>query len=213
MAPRLPEELTVNQLSMVIDSTAGTVLTRYTGDPDETDALRYDVTNLAHYARQDGDVLVVGVGGGRDVLSALEFDQRSVTGVEINGDILDITNGRYGDFTGHLDRHPKVDFVNDEARSYLARTDERFDIIQISLIDTWAATSAGAYALSENSLYTTEAWGEFFDSLDEGGILSVSRWFDFVGAERPLEMYRTASLASQALVEHGVENPRDHMLI
>src|SRR5829696_1525964 len=213
MSPRLPSDLTVNQLGMVIDSTAGTALTRYTGDPSETDGLRYDVTNLAHYVRPDSDVLVVGVGGGRDILSALEFDQRSVTGVEINGDILDITNNRYGDFTGHLDRNPKVRFVNDEARSYLARTDRRFDIIQISLIDTWAATSAGAYALSENSLYTTEAWSEFFDSLDSGGILSVSRWYDFVGADRPLEMYRTTALAAQALRDRGIDDPRSHMLI
>jgi hypothetical protein len=213
MSPRLPADLTVNQLAMVIDSTAGTALTRYTGDPSETDGLRYDVTNLAHYVRPDSDVLVVGVGGGRDVLSALEFDQRSVTGVEINGDILDITNNRYGDFTGHLDRNPKVRFVNDEARSYLARTDRRFDIIQISLIDTWAATSAGAYALSENSLYTTDAWEEFFDSLDEGGVLSVSRWYSLADNERPLEMYRTAALAAETLSERGVEDPRQHMLI
>jgi hypothetical protein len=213
MSRRLPPDLRVNQLGMVIDSTAGTVLTRYDGNPDTTDFLRYDVTNLGHYIRQDSDVLVVGVGGGRDVLAGLEFDQRSVTGVEINGNILDITNDVYGDFTGHLDDNPRVRMVKDEARSYLARTDDKYGMIQISLIDTWAATSAGAYALSENSLYTTDAWEEFFDSLAEGGILSVSRWFDFVGADRPLEMYRTAALASQALVNHGVENPRDHMLI
>ena len=213
MSPRLPDDFTVNQLGMVIDSTAGTVLTRYTGDPSETDGLRYDVTNLGHYIRPDSDVLVVGVGGGRDVLSALEFDQRSVTGVEINGNILDITNDVYGDFTGHLDEHPKVRMVNDEARSYLARTDDTYGMIQISLIDTWAATSAGAYALSENSLYTTDAWEEFFDSLDEGGVLSVSRWYDLADNTRPFEMYRTAALASQVLKDRGVEDPRQHMLI
>ena len=93
---------------MSIDTAAGTVLTRSTGDPKETDFLRYDLTNLGHYAKPDADVLVVGVGGGRDILSALEFDQKSVTGVELNGDILRMTNGKYGDFTGHLDRNPKV---------------------------------------------------------------------------------------------------------
>lgn len=213
MSPNTPPDLRVNQLGMVIDSTAGTVMTRYTGDPDETDFLRYDITNLGHNITDDGDVLVVGVGGGRDVLSALEFEQRSVTGLEINNNILDITNGTYGDFTGQLDRNPRVKMVNDEARSYIARTDTRYDMIQISLIDTWAATGAGAYALSENSLYTTEAWGQFFDSLKPGGILSVSRWFDLIGSDKPLEMYRTASLAAQTLKNRGVENPRDHILI
>ena len=213
LSTTLPPDITVRQLGMLIDSTAGTVLTEYDGDPDETDFLRYDITNLAHFARDDADVLVVGVGGGRDVLSALEFDQRSVTGVEINGNILDIVNGPFGDFTGHLDRDPRVTFVNDEARSYLARTDQRYDIIQISLIDTWAATSAGAYALSENSLYTTEAWDVFFDSLASNGILSVSRWYNTVGNAEPLETYRTTALAAEALKEHGVDNPREHMLI
>ena len=70
-------------------------------------------------------------------------------------------NGRFGDFTGHLDRIPGVRFVNDEARSFVARSPDRFGTIQISLIDTWAATAAGAFVLGENSLYTVEAWTTF----------------------------------------------------
>ena len=212
ISTQLPPDTTVHQMGMVIDSTAGTTLTGYTGNPAETDFLRYDITNLAHYAEQDADVLVIGVGGGRDVLSALEFNAKSVTGVEINGNILDVTNNFYGDFTGHLDRDPRVKFVNDEARSYLARTDKRYDVIQISLIDTWAATSAGAYALSENSLYTTEAWDIFLDRLKPNGILSVSRWYQISPDRKPLETYRTVALAAQTLKDRGVANPRDHML-
>jgi hypothetical protein len=212
ISTKLPPGTTVNQMGMVIDSTAGTNLTRYTGNPDETDFLRYDITNLAHFAKHDADVLVIGVGGGRDVLSALEFDARSITGVEINGNILDATNNFFGDFTGHLDRNPRVNFVTDEARSYLARTDKRYDIIQISLIDTWAATSAGAYALSENSLYTTQAWDIFLDRLKPTGILSVSRWYQISPDRKPLETYRTVALAAQTLKNRGAANPRDHIL-
>jgi spermidine synthase len=148
LSDELPETTVVRQAGLTIDNTAYTVLTGYSGQESETDFLRYDISNLAHSMHDDADVLVIGAGGGRDILSALEFDQRSVTGVEINGSILDAVNGEYGDFTGHLDRNPRVSFVNDEARSYLSRRDDRYDIIQISLIDTWAATSAGAYALS-----------------------------------------------------------------
>lgn len=205
----LPTDLRINQLIMTIDSAAATPLTRYTGDPDETNFLRYDITNLVHSLRADADVLVVGVGGGRDILSALEYDQRSVTGVEINGDILKVTNGN---FTGHLDEDPRVRMVTDEARSFLTRTDDKYDIIQISLIDTWAATSAGAFALSENSLYTTDAFKVFFESLKPGGILSISRWYQ-IGDLPPRETYRTEALAARALKNAGVENPRDHILI
>ena len=120
----MPGTLRAEEKVMRIDSNAATGLTHYTGDPAETDFLRYDISNLAHNALDDADVLVIGVGGGRDVLSALEFGQRSVTGVEINPNILKITNGVYGDFTGHLDRDPRVTFVADEARSYLDTVEE-----------------------------------------------------------------------------------------
>ena len=212
MSTALAPGTLVRQRGVAIDSAASTVLTHYNGDPSTTTFLRYDITNLAHYLRSDAKVLVVGVGGGRDILSALQFDQKSVTGVEINGTMLDILNHRYGDFTGHLDRDPRVSFVNDEARSYLARTDKRFDILQISLIDTFAATSAGAFALSENSLYTTDAWKLFFNRLAPHGVLSVSRWYQVDGGQ-PLEVYRTLAIAAQALTDRGVRNPRSHILI
>jgi SAM-dependent methyltransferase len=212
-SPLLPDDAKARELLLVIDSNASSVLTGYDGDPATTDFLRFDVSNLAHHIRRNADVAVIGVGGGRDILSALEFDQRSVTGIEINENILEATNEDFGDFTGHLDRDPRVRFVNDEARSYLTRTDREFDLIQISLIDTWAASSAGAYALSENSLYTTEAWNTFFDRLRPGGILSVSRWYDVPGRDKPLEAYRATALAAQVLKERGVADPRDHLLL
>ena len=94
-------------LGLVIDSTAGTFLVRWSGDLSETDFLRDQVQNLVHYIRPDGDVYVIGMGGGRDVLSALEFEQRSVTAAEINGDIIDITNDTFGDYTGPARRAPR----------------------------------------------------------------------------------------------------------
>ncbi len=210
MSPNLPPDLQVRQLNMTIDATAGTVLTYYDGNPGTVEHLKYQVVNLAHYIRSNSDVLVVGVGGGSDVLSALAFDQRSVTGVEINQQILDAINNVYGDFTGHLDRNPRVRFVNDEARSYIARSREKFDIIQISFIDTWAATAAGAYALSENSLYTVEAWQTFLDHLTPDGMLTVSRWYI---PDRPLEAYRLTALAAKVLRDRGIDDPRQHVFL
>jgi hypothetical protein len=199
---------------MLIDSTAGTVMTGFDGDLDGTDFLRYDISNLAYHMQEGDDfhhAAVVGVGGGRDVLSAAEFGAERIAGIEINGNILDLVTDTYGDFT-NLDQVEGLDLVNDEARSYITRTSDNFETIQISLIDTWAATSAGAFALSENSLYTTDAWDTFLDQLTDDGILTVSRWFRHENPE-PLEMLRTTALASQVLTDRGVENPRDHILI
>jgi hypothetical protein len=206
----LPADLTARELHLDIDSYAGTELTAFNGDPSTVGHLKYDVTNVVHYLRPSSEVVVVGTGGGRDILSALAFDQRRVTGVEINPSILELVNGRFGDFTGHLDRDPRVRFVNDEARSYLARTTERADIIQISLIDTWAATASGAFVLTESSLYTLEAWTRFLDRLSPRGVLSVSRWYY---ADRPGEVYRTAVLAMAALGRIGAARPQDHFAI
>jgi hypothetical protein len=212
-----PDDPATPSLALTIDSTAGTKLNRYRGDPAESDLLRGEIQNLPHYVRQDADVFVIGVGGGTDVLSALEFDQRSVTGLEMNGDIIDIAHERFEDFTGNLDEHPRVDIVNDEARSYLARTNRKYDLIQISLIDTWAATGAGAFALTENSLYTTEAWNLFLDRLQPEGILDVTRFYqtETEGGEAvdPAETYRAVALAAEVLTQRGVENPRDHMAV
>ena len=210
LSSTLPPELRARELHLDIDSYAGTELTAFSGDPAEVGHLRYDVTNMAHYLRPDSRVIVVGTGGGRDVLSALAFNQKGVTGVEINDGILDLVNRRFGDFTGHLDRDPRVRFVNDEARSYIARLEDRADIIQISLIDTWAATASGAFVLTENSLYTVNAWRIFLDHLAPRGILSVSRWYY---ADRPGEVYRLATLASTTLMQMGVTRPGDHYAI
>ncbi len=200
----------VKQLYINIDAGAGTVLTSFDGSVTELDYLKYEVTNIAHYLRRDANVLVVGAGGGRDILSALVFAQRSVVGVEINENIISAVNRRFGDFTRHLDRYPNVTFVNDEARSYIARQKSQYGIIQISLIDTWAATAAGALALTENSLYTVEAWKSFLDHLARGGLVSVSRWYP---SGHPTEFYRLASLAAASLAEWGARDPGRHIII
>jgi hypothetical protein len=210
LSATLPPTEIVRQAQMDIDVGAGTVLTGYDGDPRTLEHLKYDVTNIAYYLRPDARALVVGAGGGRDILSALAFHARSVTAVEINKDIIRTVNGRFGDYTGHLDRDPRVRFVNDEARSYIARSPERYDLIQISLIDTWAATAAGAFVLSENSIYTVEAWRTFLEHLSDQGILSVSRWYF---RDRPAELYRTTMIAVEALRSMGVSEPRRHLAI
>lgn len=209
LSPLVPQKR-LRQLHLDIDVWAGTVMTHFDGDLGAVEHLKYDVTNIAYYLRTGHDALVIGAGGGRDVLSALAFGARSVTAVDINKDIIGTVNGRFGDFTGHLDRDPRVRFVNDEARSFVARSPDRFGSIQISLIDTWAATAAGAFVLGENSLYTVEAWTTFLAHLTDDGVLTVSRWYF---RDRPAEMYRTTTIAVEALRVLGVPDPRRHIAI
>ena len=197
-------------LWLVIDTTAATRLVAFDGKTSSIASMATGMISVAHNLRRNASVFIVGVGGGKDILSALAFNQRSIVGVEINNEIIRAVNERFGDFTGHLNKNPKVTIVNDEARSYITRSKDQFDIIQIVLIDTWAATAAGAFVLSENSLYTVEAWKVFLEHLAPNGVLTVTR---FYFRDSPGEIYRLTSLASASLLQFGVQNPRDHVIV
>jgi len=210
LSDNFPPTRRIRRLTMRIDAHAATNMIHYTGNPNDVEYLKYDIINLAHYLRQNASVLVVGAGGGRDVLSALAFGQQRVEAVEINDDIIDLVTGEYATFIGNLHQDPRVTFTNDEARSFVARKQSAYDLIQVSFIDTWAATSSGAYVLTEQSLYTVEAWAEFFESLRHRGILTVSRLYF---RDEPATMYRLVGLAAAALRDQGVTDPRQQIVL
>lgn len=200
----------VREHPLLIDACARTDLTNFEGDFGRLVYLKGDIVNFGYHLRPVESTLIIGTGGGRDVLSALVFDATRILGVDINDRILSTVNHRFADFTGHLDQNPRVRFVNDEARSYVTRHEERFDIIQVPMIDTWAATAAGAFVLTENGLYTLDAWKDFTSKLTDDGILAFTRWHI---RDAPYELYRLLALAAATLKELGVENPRDHLLL
>jgi SAM-dependent methyltransferase len=192
----------IDQNRLDIDADAATVITRFDGDIGKLSYLKDDVINAAYLVQPPADVAVVGVGGGRDVLSALLFGAKHIRGIEINPAIFEVLTDKFADFSGHLDRQPGVSLVNAEARSYINHSPDRYDLVQISLIDTWAATAAGGLTLTENRLYTVEAWGDFYRALKPGGLLSVSRWYD--PAIHRGEFYRLVAIGASALQRQGV---------
>jgi hypothetical protein len=193
---------------LTLDGEAATPITKWDGRRESLSWVPNDVTSLPYHVRR-GDVAVIGVGGGRDILSAIWGGSRHVTGIEVNRSLVELLQHRARVFAGIADR-PDVTLVHDEARAYLARTSTRFDIIQMSLIDTWAATGAGAFTLSENGLYTREGWTILLERLKPEGIFSVSRWFS---PSRSSETSRLLSLAVASLVDLGVARPSDHMVL
>src|SRR5205085_7769407 len=128
-------------------------------------------------ARKAGRAAVIGVGSGRDLLSAHFFGFHDVIGVELNPALISfLTNRRkLRGYAGIADL-PGVRLIVDEGRSWFSRTGEKFDVIQMSMIDTFAATAAGAFSLSENGLYTVDAWRIFLSALKPNGLFTVSRW-------------------------------------
>jgi hypothetical protein len=210
-SPKMPHGFKIEQRSVDIDADAGTMAYRFTGNLKEVEFLKYDVTTLAYHLPNRERALVIGVGAGRDLLSAAVFGFHDITGVEINPILVKLLTdkGRLADFTKVRSLNG-VRFVIDEGRSWLARSQQSFDIIQMSLIDTWAATGAGAFSLSENGLYTVEAWRIFLSRLTPKGVFTVSRWYD---AKEPAETGRILSLAVAALFEIGISEPRQHIFV
>ncbi len=195
---------------LLIDSAAGTPIQRFDGDLSRVQFLRDDVTAFAYYLLDRPDVLIIGPGGGRDVLTALVFGARRVTGVELNPAIVQAVRNDFGDYAGHIYDRPGVRIVVDDARRFIAGSRERYDLIQASVIDTWAATTAGAFALSENGLYTLEAFESYYAHLTPEGILSVSRWYLH---DQPAETLRLVLLGMEAWARAGVARPADHVMV
>ena len=158
-----------------IDGGAGTFITQFKS-PDDINYLRYDVTNLVHYIRPAGSVCIIGCGGGRDVQSAILFGHKDITALDVNPIFINLLQNDLQRLCGYC-RSGWGKSRTEEARSYIAGTPEKYSVIQMSLVDTWAASAAGAFTLSENGLYTTEAWQTFYNHLTDDGIFTASRHY------------------------------------
>ncbi len=205
-SPRAPSH-PIPQLWMRIDGDAGTTVRQF-NSPADIEHLRFDVTNVAYFLRPPGQACIIGVGGGRDIQSGLLFGHR-VTGIDVNRIFIDLLQTYFRDFAG-LARNDRVTLVVDEARSYLARSSLRCSVLQMSLIDTWAATGAGAFSFTENALYTVEAWRLFLERLTPDGLFTISRWHD---PDNLGETGRVISLAVATLLESGIAQPADHLFM
>jgi hypothetical protein len=194
---------------MSIDGESGTPIHRFSGDPREIDFLRFDATALAYFIRHQGRSAVIGIGGGRDLLTASIFGFADITGVERNPIFVRLFAHDYRDFSG-AGKIPGLRLVVDDARSWFARSHEQFDLIQMSMIDSWAATTAGAFTLSENGLYTVNGWKRFVSRLTPDGVFTVSRWCP---PEHVDEIARILSLAMATLIEMGVPKPAEHLYL
>ncbi|MFC1853402.1 hypothetical protein ACFL27_24660, partial [candidate division CSSED10-310 bacterium] len=197
------------QLFMNIDAGAATPITKFTNDLKPLEILRYGLPSLAYNLRTAPQTLIIGPGGGNDVLRALIFGSESIDAVEYNPLIYQAVNQVFGDFSGHIYDHPKVHFHLSEGRHFVQRTNRTYDIIQASLVDTFAASSAGALTLSESTLYTVEAFTDYLDHLKPAGILTISRFIH----DPPWETLRIASIAREAFRRRGISDFSRHIII
>jgi hypothetical protein len=169
---KLPPEKWINQ-----DGSAGTVLVDWSEYPEAQEMLKTTLYSAAFMLKPKANVFIIGVGGGNDVWAAKVNGAASVTGVELNQQILDIHSNTLAAYSHDITHDPSIRLIHSEGRSALMRERKRhFDVIQMTGIDTWTSLTSGAYVLAENYLYTTEAFATMHQRLAENGILSVSRF-------------------------------------
>ena len=171
--PQCAEEELVAKI--FIDGGAGTNVISWNGQLDSLTELSSWMQYIPFKMMDDPKVLIIGSGGGRDVVAALVSGSTDVTSVEINPIIFETVNS-YGDKAGNLYTHPYVDAYVDEGRSFVSRSNEKYDIVYIPFVDTWASVSSGGLGVSENFLYTLEGFQEYYDHLEDDGKIIAVRW-------------------------------------
>ncbi|HEV8412812.1 MAG TPA: hypothetical protein VGQ49_04400 [Bryobacteraceae bacterium] len=164
---------------------------------------------LPYAMRPGAKTLIIGPGGGYDVSRALASGSKDVTAVEINPLIANkimqdvMVKENFGIYF-----LPEVHLHVEDGRSFVRSSTEKFQVLQATLVDTWASTAAGAFALSENNLYTSDAFYDYLSHLTDDGLLVFTRW----GFEPPRESLRLVSLAMDAFARLGEPNPAGHVI-
>ena len=170
----------LEQLGLFTDAANMTAITRY---PQQLEQLAYmdQITSALPYHLQTiKKLLIVGAGGGGDILQALYHQTEQIEAVELNHQIIELMNGPYAEYSGQLFQKDNVQVHDQEIRGFLTSRNidksGKYDLIQISLMDSFNASASGLYALNESYLYTVEAFQTYLQHLNPGGYLAISRW-------------------------------------
>jgi hypothetical protein len=182
------------------------------GDDASFRHLTWDVTSLPYLLKVGGRAMIIGSGGGRDIITAKTSGDWRVDAVEINEGIVRLMLTEYADFSGQAYRQPGTTIRTVDGRTAIEQAAAGFyDLIQMSAVDTWAAGSSGSLALMENGLYTVEAFTAALAALKPDGYFSISRFRypdDFYG-----ETVRMVAIAIEALALQGIESPSDNVAL
>ena len=197
------------QLRLFTDGDAMSVITRYRGEPETLAYLDQLSSALPYHLLQDPKVLILGAGAGSDLLQARYHRVAEIDAVEINPQIVALMRNEYRDYSGGIFVADGVRLHIDEARGFIERSSERYELIQLALLDSFAASSAGVHALSESYLYTVEALQAYLQHLQPGGMLVITRWLNLPPRDN-LKLFATAIDALQA---NGVARPGEQLAL
>ncbi len=192
-----------DQLGVFVDAEGPSALVRWDGRREPLAYLDYLTSALPYHLLARPRVLVLGAGAAADVLQAIALDAGAIDAVEQDPLVVELVERRFADFSGRPYSAPGVHVHVAEARGFVARSRERYDLIEVALLDAFGASSAGLYALSESYLYTVEALSDYLDHLEPGGLLAITRWVNLP----PRDALKLFATAIAALERRGVVEP------
>lgn len=198
-----------SQLGVFTDADAMTVITAHTDERDKLAYLDQVTSALPYHINKPEKILILGAGGGAEVLQANYHGAGHIDAVELNPQIIDLVREKYKDFAGELYTAANVEVHIAEARGFVSGSAERYDLIQIALLDSFGASSAGLYSLSENYLYTVQALQEYLARLSPGGMLAISRWIKLP----PRDTLKLFATAVEALRQSGIDEPGNRLVL
>ncbi|MCK5076171.1 MAG: hypothetical protein KAR38_07325, partial [Calditrichia bacterium] len=191
-----------------IDHAANTPVARFDGNWDRPDSMKFEFDMDVKFLSDKFEsctFLALGAGGGQEVMQAIQNGAKEIHAVEVIPHINELmTTGELADFTGRIYHDPRVTVATEDARAYVRRFKNKFDIIFSSSSNSWAALASGSFALAENYLFTTEAFEDYWNSLSDNGFLIM---------EHQIYMPRLVSEVMDALENMDILNPKDHFAV
>jgi spermidine synthase len=175
----------------------------------DLDCFDHTTSALSYHLLDQPNVCIIGSGGGSDVAQALTLGANKVTAVEMNAQTIDLVRNQFNKFASGLYKRPDVEVVIAEGRSFLQTTDRSFDVINISLLDSFSASAAGVYALNESHLYTIQAIEQALRRLTPQGLLSITRTLK----HPPRDSLKMLATVTEALRNRRCEKPADHIIM
>ena len=197
------------QLGLFTDGDNLTVITEFSGDRRRLAYLDAMTSALPYHLRPTDQVLILGAGGGTDLLQAKYHAAGQIDAVELNPDVVALVNDEFKAFSGALYQQDDVNLHIGDARGYLTETVGEYDLIQLSLIDAFNASASGLYALNENYLYTIEGLQLYLRHLNHQGYLSITRWVKLP----PRDTLKLFATALEALERAGVTQPEKQLVL
>jgi len=198
-----------DQVVAFIDAEAMTVISGSDGSHSSLLYVDQFTSSLPYHLSKIQDVLVLGAGGGAEVIQAKYHNVKHISAVELNKQLVDLVQNNYGKFSNYIYDEKDINLYINEARGFITSNNSSYDLIQLALFDSFGASSAGMYALNESYLYTVEAFQQYLSHLKPEGYLVISRWLKIP----PRDTLKLLATASDALKKIGISNPAEHIVL